>query len=135
MSSSRAKEERGEYKRGRWIGADELRTSTFTAQNKLLHTHFQKHGRIGEGAYGVVYKAESTNDKNHKVVAIKQMKNTREGLGIPQDAYREIKVTSPFVSFLCDLPLISPLPASDSQGASTRKHYSLGSCLLEPTRK
>ncbi len=48
-------------------------------------------GRIGEGAYGVVNKRKSREGKG-KIVAIKTMKNTREGIGIPQDAYREMTI-------------------------------------------
>jgi cyclin-dependent kinase 8/11 len=46
---------------------------------------------IGQGAFGVVYKA--FEEKNPaKFVAIKRMKSVRLGMGIPQDAYREMKI-------------------------------------------
>lgn len=51
--------------------------------------------QLGQGAFGVVHKAvEKHNTK--KLVAIKRMRSTqntaREGMGISQDAYREIKI-------------------------------------------
>lgn len=46
------------------------------------------------GAYGVVLKAIGRGGEINinKSVAIKQMLNSRESTGIPQDAYREIKI-------------------------------------------
>ncbi|KAL3930856.1 MAG: hypothetical protein SGPRY_001359 [Prymnesium sp.] len=44
--------------------------------------------KIGEGTYGSVYKAVDQRDRSE--VAIKRMKNTREGEGISHTAYREI---------------------------------------------
>jgi hypothetical protein len=41
----------------------EIKHSTFTSQNKQLKTHFTKLGRIGEGAYGVVFKAVSNEQR------------------------------------------------------------------------
>ena len=51
-------------------------------------THYTVHSKIGEGTYGSVFKA--TDQRDGSEVAIKRMKNTREGDGISHTAYREI---------------------------------------------
>ena len=50
--------------------------------------HYTVHSKIGEGTYGSVFKA--TDQRDGSEVAIKRMKNTREGDGISHTAYREI---------------------------------------------
>lgn len=52
---------------------------------------FDKRDLIGEGAYGLVYRARDRSAP-HRLVAVKQMKMSREGVGIPHDAYREIRI-------------------------------------------
>lgn len=91
--------------------------SQFSNQIVNFYTFESKRDQIGEGAYGVVYKARSITNPN-KFVAIKQMKSTREGVGIPQDAYREIKVC---VRRLRAPRIASQDPVSDSQGAEPRE--------------
>lgn len=54
----------------------------------VLGQHYEMQAKIGEGTYGSVYKAVDQRDKSE--VAIKRMKNTREGEGISHTAYREI---------------------------------------------
>ncbi|XXQ30474.1 Cyclin-dependent kinase 2 like protein [Plasmodiophora brassicae] len=60
---------------------------------KFLETsqQYQVDYLIGQGAFGKVYKAHR-KDNPSKFVAIKHMNSVREGMGIPQDAYREIKI-------------------------------------------
>eukprot|EP00966_Prymnesium_polylepis_P320777 7377148-Prymnesium_polylepis.2 len=53
-----------------------------------LGNHYDLHAKVGEGTYGSVYKATDRRDRSD--VAIKRMKNTREGEGISHTAYREI---------------------------------------------
>mmetsp|Transcript_19068 Transcript_19068/g.36944 ORF Transcript_19068/g.36944 Transcript_19068/m.36944 type:complete len:230 (-) Transcript_19068:18-707(-) len=65
-------------------------TQSQFAQTGPLSVLYNLEGHIGEGAYGVVYKGVCKETSN--VVAIKSMKTTREGFGIPMDAYREIKI-------------------------------------------
>jgi hypothetical protein len=55
------------------------------------HVPYLERERIGQGAFGVVHKAVEEKYPS-KVVAIKRMKSVRQGMGIPQDAYREIKI-------------------------------------------
>ena len=97
------------------------------ATNEPVSDYYRTLGLIGEGAYGVVRKAErirappsapgadvagatqAAASGRHKYqrasqdqwrgdqrasqhVAVKQMKSSRAGVGIPQDAYREIKI-------------------------------------------
>lgn len=46
--------------------------------------------KVGEGAYGTVFKGTRRGDP--RPVAIKVMRLNKEGVGIPLDAYREMKV-------------------------------------------
>eukprot|EP01083_Nonionella_stella_P098733 277743_1 len=59
---------------------------------------YQRFNRIGQGSYGVVYKASPKDDPT-KFVAIKRMRNTRPGVGIPVDAYREISLLLELAGF------------------------------------
>jgi len=56
---------------------------------------YKKQQHIGQGAFGVVYQAFEVGQKAigvlGKCVAVKQMKS-RESMGVPQDAYREMKI-------------------------------------------
>lgn len=54
----------------------------------VLGDHYDVLAKVGEGTYGSVYKAVDRRDRSE--VAIKRMKNTREGEGISHTAYREI---------------------------------------------
>jgi hypothetical protein len=89
----------------------------FSNQIVNFYTFESKRDQIGEGAYGVVYKARSNKDPS-KYVAIKQMKSTREGVGIPQDAYREIKVR---VLTQASAALFTWSAHADSEGAQPRE--------------
>eukprot|EP01083_Nonionella_stella_P133275 405149_1 len=77
---------------------------------------YQRFNRIGQGSYGVVYKASpkypnlscpgvqvhgktQALDDPTKFVAIKRMRNTRPGVGIPVDAYREISLLLELAGF------------------------------------
>lgn len=87
----------------------------FDEEYSTLDESYTQLGFVGEGAYGVVIKAQvknkTMNNNNNtssaststtttttttpsipEYVAIKQMMNPREGQGITQDAYREIKI-------------------------------------------
>lgn len=49
---------------------------------------FTKHNRIGEGTYGVVYRAE--DNKSKEIVALKRIRMEREEEGLPVCSIREI---------------------------------------------
>jgi serine/threonine protein kinase len=51
---------------------------------------YQKIEKIGEGTYGVVYKARDRN--NGKIVALKKIRLENEEEGVPSTAIREISV-------------------------------------------
>ncbi|KAJ3248016.1 Cdc2- kinase, partial [Chytriomyces hyalinus] len=51
---------------------------------------FEKVGRVGEGTYGIVYKA--IDKSNQKTVALKRMRMEREADGLPLSALREISL-------------------------------------------
>jgi len=53
-------------------------------------TEFEKLNRIGEGTYGIVYRAKDT--KTGEIVALKKMRMEREKDGIPVSALREISI-------------------------------------------
>merc|ERR1711881_770193 len=53
-------------------------------------TEFEKLNRIGEGTYGIVYRARDT--KTGEIVALKKMRMEREKDGIPISGMREITV-------------------------------------------
>ncbi|KAK9236133.1 kinase-like domain-containing protein [Lipomyces kononenkoae] len=52
---------------------------------------FQKLEKIGEGTYGVVYKARDTTN-NNRVVALKKIRLEAEDEGVPSTAIREISL-------------------------------------------
>lgn len=53
-------------------------------------TEFEKLNRIGEGTYGIVYRARDT--KTGEIVALKKMRMEREKDGIPVSGLREISI-------------------------------------------
>ena len=53
-------------------------------------TEFEKLNRIGEGTYGIVYRARDTN--TGEIVALKKMRMEREKDGIPVSGLREITI-------------------------------------------
>ena len=53
-------------------------------------TEFEKLNRVGEGTYGIVYRARDT--KSGEVVALKKMRMEREKDGMPVSGLREISI-------------------------------------------
>ncbi|KAI0241559.1 Cyclin-dependent kinase 10, partial [Lamellibrachia satsuma] len=53
-------------------------------------TEFEKLNRIGEGTYGIVYRARDT--KTDEIVALKKMRMENEKDGIPISGLREINI-------------------------------------------
>ena len=51
---------------------------------------YERMERVGEGTYGVVFKARDT--LNHKTVALKKIKLENEDEGVPSTAMREISI-------------------------------------------
>jgi serine/threonine protein kinase len=51
---------------------------------------YEKFERLGEGTYGVVFKARDTKEKDF--VAIKKIKLENEDEGVPSTAMREISI-------------------------------------------
>lgn len=51
---------------------------------------YERMERVGEGTYGVVFKARDTI--NHKTVALKKIKLENEDEGVPSTAMREISI-------------------------------------------
>jgi cyclin-dependent kinase 10 len=53
-------------------------------------TEFEKLNRIGEGTYGIVYRARDTVDD--RIVALKKVRMEKERDGIPVSSIREISL-------------------------------------------
>jgi len=53
-------------------------------------TKYRKLQKIGEGTYGVVYKAQSNETK--QIVALKKMRLDQETEGVPATAIREVAI-------------------------------------------
>ena len=53
-------------------------------------TEFEKLNRVGEGTYGVVYRARDV--RNDRIVALKKMKLDWEKNGIPISGLREMNI-------------------------------------------
>lgn len=53
-------------------------------------TEFEKLNRIGEGTYGIVYRARDTADD--EIVALKKVRMEKERDGIPVSSIREISL-------------------------------------------
>ncbi|KAF2027113.1 Pkinase-domain-containing protein [Setomelanomma holmii] len=54
--------------------------------------NYQKMEKIGEGTYGVVYKAKDLTTKDQRVVALKKIRLEAEDEGVPSTAIREISL-------------------------------------------
>lgn len=55
---------------------------------RFLLLQYEKIDRVGEGTYGVVYKARDT--RNNMIVALKKIRLEQEEEGVPSTAIREI---------------------------------------------
>lgn len=66
--------------------------STSSSSNKKdIKTFYTVKEKIGEGTYGVVYKAED-NLHNNRLVALKKIRLESEEEGIPSTAIREVSI-------------------------------------------
>ncbi|EMC99700.1 hypothetical protein BAUCODRAFT_347253 [Baudoinia panamericana UAMH 10762] len=54
--------------------------------------NYQKMEKIGEGTYGVVYKAKDLTTPDHRIVALKKIRLEAEDEGVPSTAIREISL-------------------------------------------
>ncbi|KAK5005703.1 Cyclin-dependent kinase catalytic subunit, partial [Cryomyces antarcticus] len=54
--------------------------------------NYQKMEKIGEGTYGVVYKAKDLTTRDHRIVALKKIRLEAEDEGVPSTAIREISL-------------------------------------------
>ncbi|KAL5114605.1 Cyclin-dependent kinase catalytic subunit [Pleosporales sp. CAS-2024a] len=54
--------------------------------------NYQKMEKIGEGTYGVVYKAKDLTAKDQRIVALKKIRLEAEDEGVPSTAIREISL-------------------------------------------
>lgn len=59
--------------------------------SKDIKNHYTVKEKIGEGTYGVVYKAED-NLHNKRLVALKKIRLESEEEGIPSTAIREVSI-------------------------------------------
>ena len=55
---------------------------------------YEKLGRIGEGTYGVVYRAR--DKKTNEIVALKKVRMDREKNGVPITTLREVRILQLF---------------------------------------
>ncbi len=62
----------------------------FFENRKIRMERYQKLEKIGEGTYGVVYKAKDR--KSGKIIALKRIRLEAEDEGIPSTAIREISL-------------------------------------------
>lgn len=75
-------------------GSERMRAGQKRPRIRDKYTWDDKENVIGEGTYGIVYKASPKTHSSSKCVAIKKFKNTKEGEGISLTACREITVCS-----------------------------------------
>ncbi|KXT00246.1 hypothetical protein AC578_1205 [Pseudocercospora eumusae] len=54
--------------------------------------NYQKMEKVGEGTYGVVYKARDLTTPDHRIVALKKIRLEAEDEGVPSTAIREISL-------------------------------------------
>ncbi|OAL52610.1 cell division control protein 2 [Pyrenochaeta sp. DS3sAY3a] len=54
--------------------------------------NYQKLEKVGEGTYGVVYKARDLTTKDNRIVALKKIRLEAEDEGVPSTAIREISL-------------------------------------------
>ncbi|KAF1829656.1 Pkinase-domain-containing protein [Decorospora gaudefroyi] len=54
--------------------------------------NYQKLEKVGEGTYGVVYKARDLTTKDRRIVALKKIRLEAEDEGVPSTAIREISI-------------------------------------------
>lgn len=66
-------------------------TSPTTSTTKDIKNYYTVKEKIGEGTYGVVYKAED-NLHNKRLVALKKIRLESEEEGIPSTAIREVSI-------------------------------------------
>ncbi|XP_067651255.1 cyclin-dependent kinase 10-like [Haliotis asinina] len=71
---------------GEWM---ELSDSARLGKSRPV-TDFEKLNRVGEGTYGIVYRARDT--RSNKIVALKKMRMEKEKDGIPISGLREINI-------------------------------------------
>ena len=72
------------------INTTNSNSSTATHSKDIKHFYTVKE-KIGEGTYGVVYKAED-NFNNKRLVALKKIRLESEEEGIPSTAIREVSI-------------------------------------------
>lgn len=63
---------------------------TFEMLSNAVRERYEKLEKIGEGTYGVVYKARDINSK--AIVALKKIRLENEEEGMPSTAMREISL-------------------------------------------
>ena len=71
-------------------GGGEGRAAATTESTENGLADYEKLGRIGEGTYGVVYRARDKRDGS--IVAMKKVRMDRERDGMPITALREVKI-------------------------------------------
>jgi hypothetical protein len=68
-----------------------LTSPTTSTTSKDMKNYYTVKEKIGEGTYGVVYKAED-NLHNKRLVALKKIRLESEEEGIPSTAIREVSI-------------------------------------------
>ena len=70
-----------------------MQSNSWSTSNKPMVNgleKYQKMDKLGEGTYGVVYKAKNT--QTGEIVAIKKIRLEKEDDGVPSTAIREISL-------------------------------------------
>jgi serine/threonine protein kinase len=73
------------------MAAAEIAPNSPSVVKKEIKTLYTVKEKIGEGTYGVVYKAED-NLHNNRLVALKKIRLESEEEGIPSTAIREVSI-------------------------------------------